>query len=144
MHISHSGSPCHCSFIDGVGLGGGRDHHPRFVMLPLSPANTRARGDRWHGMNSVRFNGTQAMTLWGKLLVFMGDQPEKTPTPVFKKIFDLCNEGQMREPLRKEIYCQLLKQLNKNASRNSAARGWILLNMYVIRCTRHASPITCV
>lgn len=72
-----------------------------------------------------------AMTLWGKLLVFMGDQPEKTPTPVFKKIFDLCNEGQMREPLRKEIYCQLLKQLNKNASRNSAARGWILLNMYL-------------
>jgi len=73
-----------------------------------------------------------AMSLWDKLLIFMGDKPEGgTATPVFKKIFNLCKEGLEREPLRKEIYCQLLKQLNKNASRNSAARGWILLNMYL-------------
>jgi len=72
-----------------------------------------------------------AMALWEKLLVFMGDKPEKTPTSAFKKIHDLCTEGLGREPLRKEIYCQLLKQLNKNSSRASAARGWILLNMYL-------------
>lgn len=73
-----------------------------------------------------------AMKLWDQLLVFMGDKPSKDKTNAFAKIHTLCQEGQKAaDPLKKEVYCQLLKQLNKNSSKASAARGWILLNMYV-------------
>jgi myosin-7 len=53
------------------------------------------------------------------------------PQTALEKIVTLCKEGLGRDTLRREMWCQLLKQLHGNPSKGSAARGWILLNMYL-------------
>jgi len=75
----------------------------------------------------------QAKISYKWLLNFMGDSPSdpKNEKSVIEKVGLLCKEGIKDANMAKELYCQLLKQLHKNSSKLSHAKGFILLNLYM-------------
>lgn len=53
------------------------------------------------------------------------------PQSILEKIQFVCGLGMYNSEIRDELYCQVLKQLTNNPSRNSMSRGWILLFLLV-------------
>lgn len=69
---------------------------------------------------------TKAVQIYQNILKYMGDYPSKK-TRCSTDLTDLIFDWPLaHEPLRDEVYCQLIKQLTDNKSRVSEERGWEL------------------
>jgi len=68
----------------------------------------------------------KAVQIYQGILKYMGDYPNKIPRST-TDLTDLIMEFPLeQEPLRDEVYCQLIKQLTENRGRASEERGWEL------------------
>ena len=75
--------------------------------------------------NNPELNG-KAILIYTAIMKYMGDFPNKIPRSS-TELTDLIMESALdKEPLRDEIYCQLMKQLIDNRGRISEERGWEL------------------
>lgn len=90
----------------------------KFSREPLRQPLLRKLIDREEQANKA----CQAFT---NILKYMGDLPSKRSG---NELTDQIFEGPLKdEPLRDEIYCQIMKQLTDNKSRISEERGWELM-----------------
>ena len=69
----------------------------------------------------------KAVGIFNAVMKYMGDAPSKKGR-VSTELTDMVMESPLsQEALRDEVYCQLLKQLTENRSKQSEERGWELM-----------------
>jgi len=67
-----------------------------------------------------------ATKMFKNILGFMGDKPYSYPDTLAEELVTICVE---HPDISDEIYCQVLKQLTNNPSRESGLKGWELVKI---------------